>query len=206
MLYEELRIISNFAPIMVYIDDSLYDFDLPLALQQISPQRREQALRFRHEQGQRECVLSYLLLKQALLQEYGIDENPLFEYGEHGKPSIVGHHDIHFSLSHCRQAVACVVSDHPVGIDIETVRAFREPLARYAMNDQELALIVSSSRPDVAFIRLWTQKEARLKMTGEGISNHLKDALAEGPWTITTVEELDRGYIYSLCESNNSHH
>ena len=136
---------------MVYIDDSLYDFDLPLALQQISPQRREQALRFRHEQGQRECVLSYLLLKRALLQEYGIDENPLFEYGEHGKPSIVGHHDIHFSLSHCRQAVACVVSDHPVGIDIETVRAFREPLARYAMNDQELALIVSSSRPDVAF-------------------------------------------------------
>ena len=53
---------------MVYIDDSLYDFDLPLALQQISPQRREQALRFRHEQGQRECVLSYLLLKRALLQ------------------------------------------------------------------------------------------------------------------------------------------
>ena len=191
---------------MVYIDDRLYDFDLPSALQQISLQRREQALRFRHEQGQRECVLSYLLLKRALLQEYGIDENPLFEYGEHGKPSIVGHQDIHFSLSHCRQAVACVVSDHPVGIDIETVRAFRESLARYAMNDQELALIASSSRPDVAFIRLWTQKEARLKMTGEGISNHLKDALAEGPWTITTVEELDRGYIYSLCESRYSYH
>ena len=204
MLYEELRIISNFAPTMVYIDDRLYEFDLPSTLQQISSQRREQALRFRYEQGQRECVLSYLLLKRALLQEYGIDENPLFEYGVHGKPLLVGHSDIHFSLSHCQQAVACAVSDKPVGIDIETVRSYHESLVHYTMNDEEVAHITSSPRPDVAFIRLWTQKEARLKMTGEGISNHLKDVLAEGPWNITTVEALDRGYIYSLCESATS--
>ena len=80
---------------MIYIDDHINDFDLAAALAQISEQRREQALKFRFELGQRTCVLAYLLLKKALRAEYGIEENPLFEYGEHGKPSIIGHTEIH---------------------------------------------------------------------------------------------------------------
>ena len=51
---------------MVYIDEHIDDFDLPTALADISEQRRQQALRFRHERGQRTCVLAYLLLKKAL--------------------------------------------------------------------------------------------------------------------------------------------
>ena len=103
---------------MVYIDEHIMDFDLDAALQQISEQRREQALRFKFERGQRTCVLAYILLKKALRQEYGIHENPIFEYNAHGKPSIIGHPDIHFNLSHCREAVACAVSPHPIGIDV----------------------------------------------------------------------------------------
>ena len=51
---------------MVYIDEHIMDFDLDAALQQISEQRREQALRFKFERGQRTCVLAYLLLRKAL--------------------------------------------------------------------------------------------------------------------------------------------
>ena len=91
---------------MLYIDEHIFDFDLTAALDSISGQRRSQALRFRHEQGQRECVLAYLLLKRALKEEYGIDSNPLFGYGPHGKPFLIDHPGIHFSLSHCREAVA----------------------------------------------------------------------------------------------------
>ena len=109
---------------MVYIDEHIDDFDLPTALADISEQRRQQALRFKHEHGQRTCVLAYLLLKKALREEYGITDNPVFEYGEHGKPAIAGHPDIHFNLSHCREAVACVVSSHPVGIDVEAVTRY----------------------------------------------------------------------------------
>ena len=74
----------------VYINDHIGDFDLQLALQSISSQRREQALQFKFEQGQRLCVAAYMLLKQALREQEGILDNPIFEYGEHGKPSIVG--------------------------------------------------------------------------------------------------------------------
>lgn len=48
---------------MVYIDEHIWDFDLDAALAEISEQRREQALRFKHELGRRQCVLAYLLLK-----------------------------------------------------------------------------------------------------------------------------------------------
>lgn len=189
---------------MVYIDEHIDDFDLQAALAEISEQRREQALRFKFERGQRTCVLAYLLLKKALREEYGLTENPLFEYGPHGKPFIVGHPEIHFSLSHCREAVACAVSNRPVGIDVESVQRYRESLAQYTMNDEEQQLIAAAKRPDVAFIRLWTMKEARLKLTGEGITNDLKSALSGGSWQFTTVERLDKNYIYTLCEEKAS--
>ncbi len=185
---------------MVYIDEHIDDFDLQAALTEISDQRRLQALRFKFERGQRTCVLAYLLLKKALREEYGLTENPLFEYGPHGKPFIVGHPEIHFSLSHCREAVACAVSDRPVGIDVESVQRYRESLAQYTMNEQEQQQIAAAERPDVAFIRLWTMKEARLKLTGEGITNDLKLALLGGSWQFTTVERLDRNYIYTVCK------
>ena len=185
---------------MVYIDDHIDDFDLQAALAELSEQRREQALRFRFERGQRTCALAYLLLKRALHEEFDIDELPQFEYGEHGKPLLVGHPDIHFNLSHCREAVACVVSRRPVGIDVESVGRYKESVARYTMNDEELAMIEAAERPEVAFIRLWTMKEARLKLTGEGITDDLKQALADSDrWHFSTVECLDRGFVYTVC-------
>ena len=45
---------------------------------EISAQRREQALKFKFEQGQRLCVLAYQLLKQGLREMYGITESPVF--------------------------------------------------------------------------------------------------------------------------------
>lgn len=72
----------------IIVSEHIWDFDFQAALQQISEQRREQALKFKHEQGRRLCVLAYQLLKQALCEEYGITENPIFDYNENGKPSL----------------------------------------------------------------------------------------------------------------------
>ena len=69
----------------IYVSEEIWNFDLEAALGEISEQRREQALKFKHELGQRLCVLAYQLLKQGLREAYGITENPVFEYNEHGK-------------------------------------------------------------------------------------------------------------------------
>ena len=185
----------------VYINDHIGDFDLQLALQSISSQRREQALRYKFEQGQRLCVAAYMLLKQALQEQEGITENPIFEYGEHGKPYILGHPELHFSLSHCKEAAVCVLSRHPIGIDVESLGRYSERVARYAMNDKELQQIHQADNPNLAFTRLWTMKESLLKLTGEGINDRMKETLenAKDEW-FTTIERLEKNYVYSVCE------
>ena len=186
---------------MLYIDHHIGDFDLAAALSEISAQRREQALRFRHELGQRQCVLAYLLLKRGLRAEYGLTDNPLFDYGEHGKPTIVGRPDICFNLSHCRRAVACVLADHPVGVDVESLGRYRPALARHTMNERELEQIELAERPDVAFTRLWTMKEARLKLTGEGIGSGMRDVLDDSTgYRFTTTVNLEHQYVCTVCE------
>ena len=186
----------------IYVSEEIWDFDLGAALQEISEQRREQALKFKFELGQRLCVLAYQLLKQALREGYGIKENPIFEYNEHGKPSIAGHPEIHFNLSHCKEAAVCAVNDQPVGVDVESIREYKEGLVHYSMNDDEISQIESSEHPDRAFIRLWTMKEATLKLVGTGISNDLKTAINPTLYKYTTVER--QRYIYTICKPLNS--
>ena len=186
---------------MLYINDRIDSLDLAAGLQSISEQRREQALRYRFELGQRLCVAAYLLLKQALQEEEAITENPIFEYGEHGKPFIVGHPELHFSLSHCKEAAVCVLSHKPVGVDVESIGRYRDSVARYAMNDDEMSQILHSDHPEVEFTRLWTMKESLLKMTGEGINDQMKQVLElASECRFTTIEQLEKNYIYTVCE------
>lgn len=195
---------------MIYLNDNIADFDLEAALPLLSEQRREQTLKFKYELGRKTCAAAYLLLCEGLRKEYGITEKPLFEYGEHGKPSLVFpllsplssllSTPIHFNLSHCREAAICILAQQPVGIDIESIRKYDDSLARYTMNDKELQRIASAERPDVEFIRLWTMKEAVLKCSGVGINDDIKNVLT-GQENIETIVNLERGYIYSVVFS-----
>ncbi|MBQ7419274.1 MAG: 4'-phosphopantetheinyl transferase superfamily protein [Prevotella sp.] len=182
---------------MLYLNDDIAGFDFAAALPLLSDQRREQALKFKHEQGRKTCAAAYLLLCEGLRKEYGITEKPIFEYGTYGKPFIKGHSEIHFNLSHCREAVVCVVSDRPVGVDVESIREFKESLVHYTMNDDEVVRITQSTSPAMEFIRLWTMKEAVLKLSGEGIRNNLKTVLT-GQEQIETVVNVEKSYVYSV--------
>ena len=188
---------------MIYINDEPQLLPLNEAIEQLSEQRREQAMRYKHEQGRRLCVAAYLLLKEGLLQEYGISEPPLFGYHNHGKPYLADHPDIYFNLSHCRQGAICALSTEPVGVDMESIREYRQNLVDYTMNTTEAARIAASPQPDLAFIQLWTMKESLLKLTGQGISTDMKDVLsqAEGNVRFTTIVNRQKQYVYSICEN-----
>lgn len=183
----------------LYINDCLSTFSLEAALPLLSEQRHEVCMRFTHRQGRLTCAAAYLLLCEALQKEFGISEKPIFEYGEHGKPRLQGFPDIHFNLSHCRQAVACMVATRPVGVDVESIGRYSESLAAYTMNVDEQQRIVASGRPDIEFTRLWTMKEAVLKLSGEGIGGRsLKDVLT-GREHIETSVHLSAGYVCSVA-------
>lgn len=173
--------------------------ELDAAIAALPEWRREKAMRFKHEQGRKECTFAYLLLCQALREVYGIKEQPEFAIGEHGKPSLAGHPNIHFNLSHCKKAVTCVVADVPVGVDVESLGRYNESLARHVFNDVEMGSILSAADPQLPFTRLWTQKEAIVKLTGRGIDDDLKNLLIKyNNVSLHTEEHLADGFILSV--------
>lgn len=185
---------------MVYIDENIWDFDLQQALEQVSAQRREYALRYRHERDQRLCLAAYRLLMRALRLEYGIDVAQQFIHDENGKPLLQGHHDIHFSLSHCHEAVACALSDCPVGIDIETTEHYSIEVARRVMNVDEIRQIETSAQPKVTFTRLWTMKESLFKLTGDDHGGDTAHMLEKADnYRFETV--IHPRYIYTICST-----
>ena len=68
------------------------------------------------------------------------------------------------------------------------------------MNDEEMELITNRERPDVAFIRLWTMKEAVLKRAGTGITDNMRTVLADFVGQIETVINEEKNYIYSITK------
>lgn len=183
---------------MIYIDDHIDDFDLREALAAVSQQRRDYALRYRQERDQRLCLAAYRLLQRALMLEYGIDGMPVFTHDDKGKPLLQDHPDIHFSLSHCHEAVAVAVSDHPVGIDIETTGHYSAEVARRVMNDDEMRKIEASAQPEVAFTRLWTMKESLYKLTGDDNGGDMAGMLSDiSKYRFTTT--IHPRFIYTAC-------
>jgi 4'-phosphopantetheinyl transferase len=47
---------------MIYLNDDIAGFDFEASLPLLSEQRREQALKFKYEQGRKTCSAVYLLL------------------------------------------------------------------------------------------------------------------------------------------------
>ncbi len=190
----------------VAIDDNLKDItegQLAEEIRQLPRWRREQALSFRFHIDRVQCVYAYLLLKRLLHEEYNLTGNPTFAYTACGKPMLKDYPDIHFNLSHCKQGVMCVVSDNPVGCDIEQVMEdVDDALLKHCCNAQEIAQITASPRPALAFTQLWTMKEAVLKFTGEGLTDDLPRLLAsEGlaGLKVNTQTCEEKGYVWSIA-------
>ncbi|MGW2819051.1 4'-phosphopantetheinyl transferase family protein [Streptomyces sp. NPDC001415] len=94
-----------------------------------------------------------------------------FGHGDWGKPGLVCHADLRFSLSHCDDlALLAVTTGRDVGVDIERVHGGdRTRLADRHFPRAEAELVrAGGDRAESAarFARLWTRKEAWVKAAG----------------------------------------
>ena len=170
----------------------------------VSEQRREQALQYKHAFGQYACLKSYLMLQDLLREHYGIEGDLVFSYNEHGKPMLKEVSNIHFSISHCKEAIAVAVADRPVGIDVETLRMPSEALAERVMDEGEKLRFDISDTPKDFFTAIWTAKEAVMKCRGTGI---VMEELPEILYKVRDemIIETTRPYpniVCTLCVSN----
>ena len=116
-------------------------------------------------QRERERALAYDILCRLLDEEH-----PRLEHDDKGAPYLPDHPELSVSISHCRAAVAVAVSpEGRVGIDVECRRKVGDGLMERVCTAEELAAVRAAADPTMAFLQLWTRKEAVLKMRGTGI-------------------------------------
>lgn len=167
-------------------------------LSMVSPERKAQALAYRHLPGQFACLKSHVMLKELLASEYGITHFTV-QSAVHGKPYLTSHPGIHFNISHCKTAIAVAVSTAPVGIDIESIRKPTPALIERTMNPGESRLILDSADPARQFTRLWTRKESVFKLTGTGITDDIREILSIQTGIGTETSEKEK-YILSISQ------
>ena len=110
-----------------------------------------------------------------------------------GKPYFADG-SVHFSISHTKYHVFCVLSDRPVGIDAEEMnRQINLQLADKILSPNEKERYDLAEDKKAALLKLWVLKEAAAKRTGEGIRGYPNqtDFSIDDP----RVKEIDGCYV-----------
>ena len=163
----------------------------------LSGQRREAIGKYRSARDRINGCAVYMLLRYALIKEYGYMHAPEFSYGEHGKPFLADRADIFFNMSHCRNAVCCIVSDKETAIDITDIREVNPSVIRRVCSENERQRITESAEPQRTFLKMWTRKECLSKLSGRGMSQGFRELTDELPEAAGLHTIVCREYIYT---------
>lgn len=167
----------------------------------VSSQRFQKAEKLKNIDAKKECLGAELLLSSMLSMHFSdVSVPPKMEYEIKGKPYLTDYPQLHFNLSHSALYVACVISDKPVGIDIQYMHEFNPGIADRFFTIDEQNFIEESSDKKYAFYEVWTKKEALLKCRGTGLCDIAKksifDAEKEG---YSFICDCFDGYMLSMC-------
>ena len=132
------------------------------------------------------------LLEKMYFQKFG-RKMPEIAVTDRGKPYFIDD-SAHFSISHTKHQVFCVLSGRPVGLDAEEMdRKVDLRLAEKILSPAEKMRYDQADDPHGALLRLWVLKEAAAKCSGEGLRgypNHT-DFSPDDP----RVQQIDGCYV-----------
>ena len=147
-------------------------------LDKVDEKRRKKVLRCKNEADKRRSLLAGLLLRYALESEGYSYDKMVFEVTSEGKPFIRTDMPVHFSISHAGDYVGCLLSNEPVGLDLEyskkpifepEKRTTLEAMAKKCFSGEEWEGFCNSLEPEKYFVECWTKKEAYSKYVGKGL-------------------------------------
>lgn len=119
--------------------------------------------KFEHEESQ-------LLLSYAINNELGMQyDESMVQLEKCGKPNIRRSIPIEYNYSHCNGLLTCILSDKPVGIDVEKIRSFSLKTLEKVCDENEVDDIMKHNFPEKRFFEYWTLKESYVKAIGSSI-------------------------------------
>lgn len=164
-------------------------------LHQLPINMQEPILRFRDRRDAQRSLFGKLLLVKGLFL-LGLSEHQLTDlnYTNYNRPYFSQYPD--FNIAHSGEFVVCAISKtNKVGIDIEEVKPTVLNDFRYQFTGDEWTQISTSANMLHEFYTLWTQKEAIIKASGEGLSIPLKKIHIANGKAAWDNQEL---YLYPL--------
>ena len=185
---------------MLYIaenTDCLTEDFLAASWPLLSEQRRQKADSLRTLHGKTDCCAVYIMLRYALMREYGIKQAPVFGYGAQGKPFLRDYPHIRFNMSHARNAVCVILSDSETAVDVSDIRPVRDGVIRRVCGERERRMIYESADPQTEFFRMWTRKECLSKLTGEGWEAGFISLTDRSPGAGSVRFYQGKGYVLS---------
>ena len=141
--------------------------------------------------------------------EYIVEKN--------GKLRFATKPDVHFNLSHSKNMSLAVVSDEPVGCDIQFVDKVDEKLYDLVLSEEEKKYVVGASvnsvgvsvnsvgasctSPEERFYELWAMKEAIIKKDGSGLRDRLTDVHDDNVYIekiVLSSNEVTEKYVVAI--------
>lgn len=149
----------------------------PKALNRLSNEQRHELETFTNLKRQQEYVTSRLLLQQ-LAEKMGAGKEEFFlKKNELGQPfGRINSMEYNVSIAHTKDLVFCgITEDRAIGLDLEPAdRTIGDRLKRRMVHKKE-----SESVRGMDTIKLWTLKEAVLKLFGSGLRMNMSDVRIE---------------------------
>lgn len=171
----------------------------------VSAERQRKIERYRFEKDKIRSLFAELLIREAVFEEAGIPFKDIsFRYGEHGKPYILNLENYDFSVSHSGHYVAFVSGKCSVGIDIESEKRAKLNIAKRFFTASEFEYVEKNFNKELAFTKIWTLKEAYIKMLGTGLSKSLSsfDVLDGSTGCFFSTYHLEDGFTVSVCSED----
>lgn len=176
----------------------------------LRPEERNHAARILHHGTRRAWISSRHLLRTLLTEHLGDGQTPV-AYQPSGRPWLPQFPQVALSLSHTTGLVACALCDGApttaLGIDVEAVErpldALRLSQRFFAADETTWLQQHPISTQAIAFIQLWTLKEAVLKAMGTGLSGGLDTfSVRPNPPRLIHPPDSAKWHVRQWCDNS----
>ena len=153
----------------------------------------------KHPKARQQSLAGYFLLFRAVNELFFKKEIKIY-FNENGKPLC---DFCHFNISHSNEMVICVVSDEPIGVDIQQIKPVKQRHKYLGFNQKESDYVnQNADLISQRYTEIFTKKEAAIKMLGAAFKNAAQIDTFSKEYAFETEKKGE--FFVTVCTKNRS--
>ena len=164
----------------------------------VAPQKRARLSRMPNDAARQQHLLADVLARWMAGRRVGVSPVDLqIDLAPGGKPFLTDYPAVQYNVAHTQGGVLCAVSDHPVGVDMETMRLVPERVWNRWFTKEEQGW---AGNDPLRQITLWTRKEAAAKWHGGGLAAVRRENTRQTDWMARLTSGQVGDLVWSVCQ------